>query len=141
MAYINVALSNGGAESQYTTGKVTLVKEHIPLPLYSVYDDEKKLSIPLTLSKCGHYELIIHLFSNSNSKDVGIVLSHYKSEVMNISFNSFKAINKSSETGNYWHRAKVTLFCRRTATIIFKSYSSTDIPVECEFFIDVHCKS
>ena len=138
MAYINVAVSNHGTESQYTTGKVTLVKEKTTLPLYSVYDEEKKQAIPLKLNRCGKYELVIHIFTNNKDEDMEYFVGYNHGDIIRIQEREEKDM---APLYGEWTEGYYYLFTRRETTLEFKALSKNRSGTDCEFFIDVHYRS
>jgi hypothetical protein len=145
MAYIKIDASSNSAESQYTTGKVIVVKDHVEIPVFGMYD-EKKSPVKIEFTRCGKYNVVVHTLCKCSSKDIAFC----------IPFDNSAVCGRWSNTDITAGSVSETVWCESTIDVLVRSKFSVDFEVwldrydddtkdndseEVEFFIELHYRS
>lgn len=138
MAYINVEVSNHGAESRYTTGEVTLTKDEKYIKLFSVDDKERKIPVDIELSRSGMYDIIVHIFTKTEKYVVANICIPGDASVVT----SKPVINKDMDGSPLqWSRNTLSVFAFNRTFLGFRAGLYRDGSEVCQFFIEVHYRS
>ena len=145
MAYIKIDASSNTSESQYITGKVIVVKDHVEIPVFGLYD-EKKSPMKIEFARCGKYSVVVHTLCKCSSKDIAFC----------IPFNDSAVCGRWTNTDITAGSVSETVWCESTIDVLvlskfaenfevwldrYDGYTGDDDSEEVEFFIELHYRS